>query len=108
MIKASLTPTLKEGEDLYHYENDAVDFKYAAVPYTSIPDSTITVTKQDISDYISKHKDEFKADESRDIEYVMIPLEASSKDIQRVKDELKKLIDDTKEYDTQSQKKLNS
>ena len=106
LIKASLTPTLKEAEDLYHYENDAVDFKYAAVPYTTIPDSTVTVTKQDISNYISKHKDEFKADESRDIEYVIIPLEASAKDIQRVKDELKKLIEDHEEYDAQSQKNI--
>ena len=99
LIKAGMNPTLKEAEDLYHYENDAVDFKYAAVPYTSISDSTVTVTKQEISNYISQHKDKYKADESRDIEYVMIPLEASSKDIERVKDELKKLIDDTEVYD---------
>ncbi len=99
LIKAAVNPTLKEGEWLYHYENDAVDFKYAAVPYTSIPDSLVKVTKSDIQSYIDKHKDEFEAAEARDIEYVFIPIKASAKDKQRVIEDLKKLIDDSEEFD---------
>jgi len=106
LVKAGLTPTIEEGADLYHYENDAVDFKYAAVPYSSIPDSTVTVSKQEISNYIAKHKDQYKVEESRDIEYVFIPLEASAKDIEHVKDELKKLIDDHEEYDSATKKTI--
>ena len=99
MLKAAINPTLKEGEWLYHYENDVVDFKYAAVPYRTIPDSLVKVTKDDIQAYINKHKDEFKADESRDIKYVFIPLKPSAKDKQKVIDELKALINDKEVYD---------
>ena len=102
LLKAAVNPTLKEGEWLYHYENDAVDFKYAAVPYRTIPDSLVKVTKADIQAYINKHKDEFKADESRDIEYVFIPLEPSAKDKQKIKDELKALINDKEVYDKEA------
>ena len=102
LIKAAVNPTLKEGEWLYHYETDAVDFKYAAVSYSSIPDSLVKVTKDDIQAYINKHKDEFKADESRDIEYVFIPLEPSAKDKQKIINELKALINDKEVYDKEA------
>ena len=102
MIKAAIHPTLKEGEWLYHFENDAVDFKYAAVPYNTVPDSIINVTKEDIKAYINKHKDKYKADENRSIQYVFIPLEPSDKDIQKIKDEMKSLIDDKEVYDKEA------
>ncbi len=38
--------------------------------YSSIPDSAVNVTDKDIQDYISKHKDQFKQEESRAISYV--------------------------------------
>ena len=99
LIKAGMNPTLKEGEDLYHFENDAVDFKYAAVTYNSVSDSTITVSDEEIKAYINAHKDKYKREESRDIEYVFIPIKASDKDKQLIIDELKKLIDDKEVYD---------
>lgn len=38
--------------------------------YTDIPDSSVKVTDQEIADYINKHKDDFKQEESRSISYV--------------------------------------
>lgn len=38
--------------------------------YTSVPDSSVKVSDAEISDYISKHKDDFKQEESRSISYV--------------------------------------
>ncbi len=38
--------------------------------YTSIPDSTVKIEDKEIADYISKHKEEFKQEESRSINYV--------------------------------------
>jgi len=99
LIKAALEPTLKEGKDLYHYENDAVDFQYAAVSYNTVPDSLVKVTKEEIQTYINKHKDEFEASESRDIEYVFIPILPSDKDKNKIIEELKSLMDDKEEFD---------
>jgi len=99
LIKAAINPTINEGKWFYHYENDAVDFRYAAVPYATVPDSLINVSKDEIKAYIEKHKDQFEAPESRDIEYVFIPLKASKKDEERVFSELKSLIEDKEEYD---------
>lgn len=51
--------------------------------YSSIVDSTVKVEDKEIADYISKHKDEFKQTESRNISYVAFsasPVEADSAD----------------------------
>ena len=39
-------------------------------PYSSLPDSSVKVSDKEIEDYISKHKEEFKQEESRNIAYV--------------------------------------
>lgn len=38
--------------------------------YSSIPDSTVSVSDKEIADYINKHKDEYKQEENRSISYV--------------------------------------
>ena len=38
--------------------------------YTSIADSTVKISDKEIEDYISKHKDDYKQEESRSIAYV--------------------------------------
>ncbi len=102
LIKASINPTLKEGEWLYHNENDAVDFDYAAVPYNTVPDSLVSVTKEDIASYIKKHDQLFKVDESRDMEYIFIPIEPSTEDKEAIKKDLSDLINDKEVYDKET------
>ena len=88
MVKAGISGTLAEGELDYKLENDKVDFKYVRIPYTSIADSTITVTKSDISSYISKNKSQYEVDESRDIRFVQFMEEPSLEDETAIQNEL--------------------
>ena len=48
--------------------------------YATIPDSTIKISDKEISDYISKHKDDFKQEESRSISYVTFSASPSAAD----------------------------
>jgi peptidyl-prolyl cis-trans isomerase D len=102
LVKAGVGATLKEGELDYKLANEKMDIKYVRVPYTSIPDSTITVTKSEISDYVSKHKEEFKQEPARDIQYVYFEERPSDADDIAVKEEITALLDDTVEYNAQT------
>ncbi|MEP5544535.1 peptidylprolyl isomerase [Maribacter dokdonensis] len=102
MVKAGVGATLKEGELDYKLANEKMDIKYVRVPYTSIPDSTITVTKSEIADYVSKHKEEYKQDPARDLQYVFFQEKPSEADETAIKEEITKLLDDTIEYNTQT------
>ncbi|MEL4306633.1 peptidylprolyl isomerase [Joostella sp. CR20] len=98
LVKAGVGTTLKEGELVYHLENDKVDVKYAKVPYSSIPDSTVSVSDSEIEAYVKEHKNEFTQDASRDVRYVFFEEKASEEDIQEVKTSLSKLLENSVVY----------
>jgi len=102
LIKAGVGATLKEGELDYKLANDKVDIKYARVPYSSIADSTISVSKSDISSYINAHKEDYKQEDARDIQFVYFEEKASAADESAVKEKITKLLDNTVEYNSQT------
>lgn len=102
MVKAGVGATLKEGELDYKLANEKMDIKYVRVPYTSIPDSSITVTKSEIADYVNDHKEEYKQDPARDLQYVYFEEKPSVADETAIKDAISKLLDDTIEYNSQT------
>ena len=51
-----------------------------ALRYSSIPDSTVTVTDQDIKKYYEENKFRFETDETRGIEYVVFEINPSATD----------------------------
>ena len=70
---------------------------YINIPYSTVADNTVTVSDQDIKDYISKRPDEFRQDESRSIAYVAFNASPSASDSGEVRKQLQNL---KAEYDT--------
>ncbi|MRI01780.1 peptidylprolyl isomerase [Kriegella sp. EG-1] len=104
LIKAGVGSSLKEGELDYKLANEKLDIKYVRVPFTSIPDSTINVTKSEISSYISAHKDDYKQDPARDLQFVFFNEKPSDSDVKNVEDSVIKLLNETVEYNQQTDK----
>lgn len=98
LVKAGITGTLTEGELDYQLENDKVDLKYVQIPYSSIPDSLITVKKSEIEAYMKRFPKKYEVEASRDLIYVEFKEEASLADEQAIQDNLKALIADREEY----------
>ncbi|GAA4237046.1 peptidylprolyl isomerase [Postechiella marina] len=88
MVKAGLTGTLAEGELAHNLEGNKVDLKFIQIAYSSIVDSTITVSKSDISSYINDNKQQYEAEASRDIRYVEFKEVATVEDENAIKAEL--------------------
>jgi peptidyl-prolyl cis-trans isomerase D len=72
MIKAGLGTTIAEAEDDYLGDARTVDMRYVQIPYTSIADSLVEVTKSDIKAYMNKNEDTYKADASREVVYIKL------------------------------------
>jgi len=102
LVRAGVGATLKEGELDYKLANEKMDIKYVRVPYSSIADSTITVSKEEIAAYVKKHKDQFKQEKSSDIQFVYFEEKASEADDLAIKESITKLLDDTIEYNSQT------
>lgn len=73
--------------------NVSCDVDFVVVPVSFAPDSTITVTEKEKKAYYAAHKDEFKQDEMRDIEYVVIEVKASEQDVLDAQKAFNKALD---------------
>lgn len=102
LVKAGVGATLKEGEFDYKLANDKIDIKYVRIPFSSIPDSTISVSKSEIQAYINEHKEDYRQEAARDIQFVYFDEKPSAADEKAVEDALLKLLDDTVEYNAQT------
>lgn len=98
LIKAGLGATLKEGELDYKLANDKIDIKYVRVPYTSIADSAVAVSKDEISSYINDHKEDFKQEKARDFQFVYFEEKPSLEDEKAVEEKVLSLLNDKVEY----------
>ncbi|AKA34634.1 peptidylprolyl isomerase [Flagellimonas lutaonensis] len=98
LIKAGVTATLIEGKLDYKMSNDKIDIQYVRVPYSSIPDSTIQVSKEEIAAYVKEHKEDYKQEKARDIRFVFFEEKPSAEDEKAVKDALIELLGNRVEY----------
>lgn len=102
MIKAGVGATLTEAEDEYLGDAKTVDISYVQIPYTSISDDLVEVSKTDIKNYIEKNKENYKVDATREIVYVEYKEEASKADEDKIKADLIALRKDRQEYNDSS------
>lgn len=98
LVKAGAGATLNEGKFDYNLTNNKVDMQYVRVPYTSIADSTIQVSKQEIEAYVKEHEADYKQDKARDVRFVFFEEKPSLEDETAVKNGIVALLDDTVEY----------
>ncbi len=98
LITAGLGASLKEGENQYFTANTKITSKYLYVPYNSIADSLISVSKNDISAYVKAHANSFKVDATRDISYVKFDIKPTTEDEEAIKSVVAKFLEDRKEY----------
>ncbi len=101
MVKAGIHFSNKDGEIEHKASNETLNMKYVQLPYSSIADSTITVSKSEILDYIKARKKQFTQEANVDLLYVKINEKASLEDENAIKADLQALIDNSVEYNSQ-------
>lgn len=89
MIKSGFVTTDAEAKTKYKEETDKVNFDYVYLPFTSINDDQAKVSDDEILEYMKKNEKKYKAEPSRDIEFVLFENKPSKED----EAEMKKNID---------------
>ncbi|WP_179343714.1 peptidylprolyl isomerase [Winogradskyella ursingii] len=98
MIKAGVGATIAEAKNDYMGDAQTVDVKYVQLPYASISDSLVKVSKSEIKEYVENHESKYKVDATREIVYVEFKEEASKADEDAIKNRLISLKNDRAEY----------
>jgi peptidyl-prolyl cis-trans isomerase D len=104
MIKSGVYTTQSEGKLKYEMEANKVNFAYVAGLYSTIKDSDVKVTDAEIMDYMKKNEKKFKAEETREVEYVLIADEASKEDEAGVKERISGFLSGSVVYNQETGK----
>jgi peptidyl-prolyl cis-trans isomerase D len=102
LIKGGHFVTKNDAKFKYELENNKVTFDYVAVPFSSINDSEVKVSESEIIDYMKKNEKKYKAEETREIEYVVIGDTPTDKDKTEIKNKLNALLNSKVEYNKET------
>lgn len=92
------------GVDKRHYENNnKVDFEYVRIPYDEVADTEVSVSEEDLQEYLKSHSGEYTRDEeTRNVVYVEFDVKPTKEDtamhlasIEELKADLLKVDDDS-------------
>ncbi len=85
LIKSAIYTTTSEAKLKYEMESNKVNFDFVSVLYSTIKDSDVKISDEEIVAYMKKDEKKYKADENREIEFVTIEDKASPEDEAEVK-----------------------
>ena len=89
LVTKALFSNPVEAQAAFDGRVNQADVLLAAVPYTSIVDSTITVKESELKDLYNKRKEEFKQYiETRNIKYIDVQVTASNEDRAAIENEV--------------------
>jgi peptidyl-prolyl cis-trans isomerase D len=104
LVKGGLYTTEAEGKLKYEMETNKVNFDYVSVLYSTIKDSDVKVTDEEIIALMKKNEKKYKADANRDVEYVVIDEKASPEDENEVKANINALLNSRVVYNKETAK----
>ena len=105
LISSGLNSTFFEGKKQYYTSNSNANISFVKIPYSSIPDSLVSVKNSEISKYIKDNPEDFEQESTRNIDYVIFEESPSKKDQNDLRLRLENLLNQREEYNQVS--KLN-
>lgn len=97
LIKNGLYVPKWQAEMEYDANETKYDITYTKVPFTTISDSSVTVTDAEMQAYINKHKEQYKQDESRKVNYVIFTITPSAADTAKARKDIEDAYNHIKE-----------
>lgn len=102
LLQFSTYVTKAEAQRDYENKNTKGDFKFLYVPYTSIADSTVEVNNSELEAYMRDHADDYKAQETRSLEYYTLSIDPSKEDSTKFADLIRQTAKDFAKADNDS------
>lgn len=94
LLSKAISANVLDAQDAYASTVENSDIVCAMQPYSSIPDSTISVSDSEIKKLYEQRKEQFKQREGRMIKYVTVDIVPSQEDYDKVKAEIEKVRED--------------
>jgi len=91
LFTKGLSATSNLIKDAYTEQNEKRTLQFVAKRYNTVHDSTITLSEEELKAYYNEHKNEYKQETSREIEYVKFYVAPSEEDVNEAKNWVKNI-----------------
>lgn len=98
LVQAGTAVTPTEAKEIYKLNNTRFDLEYVKIPFAAINDDAVSISDQEIKQYIDTHQKQFKTNGLRDLRFVLFEEKPTAEDEQAVKEELTGLLEDHETY----------
>lgn len=104
LVKGGVHVNTLDAKDEYYRQSQKVRFRYAVKEFTSLADTLVDVSDNDLKAYYNEHKDEdrFQRDASVDLKYVVFDVEPTSEDEDNIQADLGSLKSEFENTDKDS------
>ncbi len=92
LIKGGMYATQTEGKLKYEAETNKVSFDFVMVPFSTIKDSDVKITDEEITAYMKTKEKKFKSEGSREVDYVLLSEKPSAADEADIKKNVDALL----------------
>ena len=99
LVAKAMYVTNEEAKFDFRSSTQNVTFNYVSIPFSSINDTDITVTDNELRNYYSDHKLEYQQESSKDVDFVVYNVIPSEEDDNNTKKNIASLISDFKIYE---------
>jgi peptidyl-prolyl cis-trans isomerase D len=82
LVEKSMYVNTRESQLYFNQGNENINFEYVPISFTHITDSLVVVSSSEIEDYYENHIDDYRQDESRNVDYVVFTVVPSAQDDQ--------------------------
>jgi peptidyl-prolyl cis-trans isomerase D len=91
LVSKGLYVPEKQAEFEKNLSASNVDFSFVEKNFSTVSDSLVNITKSEIDDYYSRHKESYRRNALRDIEYVTFQINPSQDDISQAEEWINKI-----------------
>jgi len=80
LVSKGLYVTSQEAKNSLEAKNKNANFQFIVLNYNSVPDADVKVSDSELKEYYNKHKDQYKQENTRKIEYITFEVLPSASD----------------------------
>src|SRR5690606_32970252 len=80
LLGVSVNATKAEGQLEYKMANTIAEVEHLYIPYYAVADSLVTVSEDELEDYLEENQEKFTVSNTSDIEYIQFSLTPSPED----------------------------
>ncbi len=88
LVEKSMYVSSREAQLYFNQGNENINFEYVPISFSHIADSLVAVSSSEIEDYYDNNIDDYRQDESRNVDYVVFSVVPSEQDDQDTRNNL--------------------